>query len=101
MVGLHLLKGYNLCITYMVGTQNLPKVPPVKNTHIIFLMQHEDFGVVGNVAGYPDDIGVLELSSSLSLNADVAAIPMDTRTDYNNLHSDCSISGWGQTCTGQ
>ena len=37
MVGLHLLKGHNLCITYMVGTENLPKDPPVKNTHINIL----------------------------------------------------------------
>ena len=68
---------------------------------VIIFAQHEDYGTTGNIVGYPDDISALRLTSSLSMNSNVAAIPMDTRTNYNNLHSDCSISGWGQTCTGQ
>ncbi|XP_022328315.1 chymotrypsin-like serine proteinase [Crassostrea virginica] len=55
----------------------------------------------GNSAGFPNDIAVLELSSSFTLGADIALANLPSNNeDFLSGTQNCWMTGWGRTNVG-
>ena len=64
-----------------------------------FVVQHPQYSE--SSGGFPNDIAILRLSSSASLDAyvKVAALPTSTSTSFYNGRN-CYITGWGRLSGG-
>ncbi|KAK7480656.1 hypothetical protein BaRGS_00028128 [Batillaria attramentaria] len=50
----------------------------------------------GNAGGYPNDIGLLRLSSALAFNSHVTNITIDEDPNMSWEGESCTLSGWGR-----
>ncbi|XP_062610356.1 polyserase-2-like [Saccostrea cucullata] len=65
----------------------------------IIMLQHPQYS--SSAAGYPNDIALLELSSSFTVGGDIqlATLPTNANEDFLSI-TDCYITGWGRTSGG-
>ncbi|XP_048769949.2 fibrinolytic enzyme, isozyme C-like [Ostrea edulis] len=63
------------------------------------IIRHPQYS--SSIAGYPNDIALLELDSSFTVggNIKLATLPTNSNEDFTN-NPDCYITGWGRTSGG-
>jgi len=76
--------------TWISGNRNSIRV-----NQIIMHPNYQD----GSMGGFPNDIALLELSSSALVYNNVEVVPMGHSSDDFEAASECYITGWGRTLT--
>ena len=75
------------------------KTPSFSKSSIYISFQHEDFSYDFN-KGYPNDIGLIRLSTPVDLEAHGLQIISAPQPSDNFTDAECYITGWGSTTSG-